>query len=177
MTAPDRIFLGHTTNIVQTSITRPNNTTQYAIGDVVATAAGDPVIVFDAVARSAGGAGMIMTAKMVDSANQATPPILALWLFKARPLSVNTPADNAAFNPSDADMLNLVGVIDLVTPKIGDATVGAGGNLVIQSDVIALPFKCAGGDDALYGVYVMANTYTPLANEVFTPDVTVLQDY
>lgn len=176
---PDRIFLGHTTNVVQQPITRPNDVAPYASGDVVSTATvlGDPVIVFDAVARSNGGSGMIMTALLIDSANQPTQPIFELWLFKVRPLSVGTPVDNAAFNPSDADMLNLVGVITMSSPKVGNAAAAAAGNLMIQSDVIALPFKCAGGDDALYGVLVLRNAYTPVVNEIFTPSLTVLQDY
>lgn len=170
---PDRIFLGHTTGVIQASVTRPNDTTPYTSGDVIGTSV-TAALELEDVARSNGGSGMIMSALVIDSANQATQPSLELWLFTA-PLAVV--ADNAPFAPTDAEMLTLVGVITLSSAKVGNATVGAGGNLAIVSDVVATPFKCGGGTTNLYGYLVVRNGYTPVADETFTVTLTSLQDY
>lgn len=170
---PDRIFLGHTTAIVQASVQRPSNTTAYTSGDVIGTAV-SAALLFEDVARSAGGSGMIMSAVAIDSANQSTQPSLELWLFTA---ALAVIADNAAFAPTDAEMATLVGVITLSSVKVGNAAAGAAGNLAIISDVVATPFKCAGGSADLYGYLVVRNGYTPVADESFTVKLTSLQDY
>lgn len=164
---PDRIFLGHTTAIVDASVTRPSNTTAYASGDVIGTAT-TAVLEFEDVARSNGGSGMIMTAVAIDSAAQGTQPSLELWLFTA---ALAVVADNEPFAPTDAEMLNLVSVITLSSAKVG------GANLAIISDMVATPFKCAGGSANLYGYLVVRNAYTPIADEVFTVKLSSLQDY
>lgn len=169
----DKIFLGHTTARIKASVTRPSNANAYAAGDVIGTAASD-VIAFPNLARSNGGAGMIINAVVVDSASQATKPSLELWLFTVAPAAV---ADNAAFAPTDAELENLVGVIDLTSVRVGNATVGAGGNSVLPSAVSTLPFKCEAGSTTLYGVLVVRNAYTPVADEKFTVILNALQDY
>lgn len=173
MTAPDRIYLGHTTEISLAAVIRPSNATPYTAGDVIGTAV-TAVLEFADVARSAGGSGMIMTALAIDSANKATQPSIELWLFTA-PLAVVV--DNAPFIPTDAEMLTLVGIITLSSAKVGNAGVDGAGNLAILSDVVATPFQCAGGNTSLYGYLVVRNAYTPVADETFTVKLTALQDY
>jgi len=110
---------------------------------------------------------------VVDSAAQATLPDLELWLFQEEPAGE---ADNAAFTPTDAELLTLLGVIDFDTPFVGDATVGAGGNAVAQAQVQNIGFRCENGSRDLYGILVERGTYTPVSAEVFTVILGVLQD-
>ena len=108
------------------TITRPNDTTTYATGEVMANATG-AICEITGCARIAGGSGTIISMIAVSSANQALKAQLELWLFD---MSVTQDADNALFTPTDAECLNLVGIIPLNTSYVGDATAGAGGNYV-----------------------------------------------
>lgn len=151
------------------SFTRPNNTTQYASGDVINDSASAPTpITFSGVGDLPGGGGLIVAAALIDGAAQATKLDGELWLFDTAPALDN---DNAPFTPTDAELQALIGVIDLGdTPVVGDATSGIGGNCVFQSGPssnLPLPFKCVSGSQALYGVIVARNAYTPVALETF----------
>lgn len=169
----DRIFLGHTTETIDASITRPATTPTYAAGDVIGTASSH-VITFTDIARTAGKGGMIMSALLIDSANQATKPSLELWLFDTAPAAQ---ADDAAFAPSDAEMERLVAIIPLTSAYVGAATVGAGGNSAIPAAAQSQPFVCAASVKDLYGCLVVRNGYTAISGEKFTIRLTVLQDY
>lgn len=167
---------------IQTSFTRPADTTAYAAGDAMSNSTSAPdALTFADVARFLGGGGEILGALLLDSANQATKPSCELWLFcgSAAPVPDN---DNAVFTPTDAELANLVGVIvfDGVTAGwayVGDATVGAGGNVVIPGRIgpsgagahrVGLPFVCNAASDDLFGLVVARNAYTPVSGEVFT---------
>lgn len=175
----DRIFLGHTTGpATPATLTRPNNATPYTAGDVIGTALALPgtshVVEIKDVARSNGGSGMIPTALLIDSANQAVPPSLELWLFSVAPAAQ---IDNDPFAVTDAELLNLIGVIPLTAVRVGNPAAAGAGNLVIESDVATMSFKCAPGTTSLFGVYVVRNAYTPVANEALTTRLSSLQDY
>jgi len=159
--------------VVQAAVTRPDNTTQYAAGDVIGTAA-SATLTFNNVALQQGGSVIITTVLVDDSANQATKPVLELWLFDAAPPAV---VDNAPWAPTDAVMLTRVAALSLDSTDIyvGNATVGAGGNSC-QQWADAFQVICAADSQALYGVLVVRNTYTPVAEEVFTVRVAALQD-
>lgn len=165
---------GGVTKLVSASKTRPANTTQYASGDVIneSDTAGTGWT-FSSVARTTGSSGVIARAQIIDSANQATTLSCELWLFTASPAADN---DNAAFTPTDAELADLVGIIPISTARVGDATSGAGGNLVLDSGEIAVPFVCEASATALYGVLVARNTYTPVSGESFTVVLSIYQD-
>lgn len=155
---------------VSATLTRPNDTTQYAIGDVVANSTTAPVaIAFAGVVRDHNGTNEIKKAFMIDSANQSTKGDFELWLFHTAPTMDN---DNAAFTPTDAELLNLVAVITFAGADavVGDATSGAGGNAVyfgkFKSTSSIVGTKASA--KALHGVFVARNTYTPVAQEAFT---------
>jgi hypothetical protein len=59
----------------------------------------------------------------VDSANQTVKATVELWLFDTTFTPDN---DNAAFTPTDAELLTLVGIIQFSTWFVGDATAAAG---------------------------------------------------
>lgn len=158
--------------VVSVSKTRPADTTTYASGDVVDAGTGTG-LTFSEIVRTPGATGVLMALQIVDSANQTLKPVLELWLFNT---ALTFDNDNAAFTPTDAELATLVAILPLTGSYVGDATSGAGGNVVYTSTNLAIPFQCAANERALYGVLVTRNAYVPVASEVFTVTLRVLQD-
>lgn len=158
------------TATVSATFTRPNDANAYTAGDVVADSTSTATILkFKNVARTQGGGGVIQSAILVDSIAAATKPDLELYLFDAPPAMQ---ADNAAWNPTDPEMLACVGVIAF--PLGAFKTAGANG--IIDSTGIAKAYNCAANTQDLYGILVARNAYTPTALEVFEVRLQVLQD-
>lgn len=148
--------------------TRPANTTAYAANSAVADSATTPtVLTFAGLARIAGGSGYITRARLVtdQAANVAT---FRLWLFSVAPVAIN---DGAAFTLLYATRANLVGSIDL-GPL---AQEGAGSTGAIGSDAtVRLPFVCASGSRALYGLLETRSAFTPASGQ--NVDVELIAD-
>ena len=161
-----------TVEVVAAATTRPGDTTTYAAGEVfdAATGAG---LVFTDVVRKPGDKGTIVGLSVLDSANQTLKPSLELWLFNA---VIGYDNDNAAFTPTDAELATLVAIIPLVNAYVGDATSGAGGNAVYTPGSTLIPFETATTSRNLYGVIVVRNAYVPVASEILTVNLRVLQD-
>lgn len=154
--------------LVTATFTRPGDTTQYAAGDVMTASA--PVPLSFANAGSANGkGGIILSATLVDSLAQGTKPDIDLHLFDT---TLTVEADNAAWDPSDAERLREIGVIEF---RGGDFKVGAN-NGTIQGFPLGLPYKCLAGDTTIYGVAVARNAYTPGNAEVFTVNLILSQE-
>lgn len=165
--------VGGVTAIAEASFTRPSNTTAYAAGDVVSVTGGTPAVQEYECGRINGGSGVILDAWLIDSANVATKGSFELWLFDTEPTAV---ADNAAFAPTDAEMLTLVGVIPFTAAHVGLSGSGAAGNCVLRADKQNIAFDCAAASKTLYGVLVVRNAYVPVSAEVFKVRLNVLQD-
>lgn len=164
---------GHTV-VVSASKTRPNDTTAYTAGDIINDSTSAPtVFTFNNCVRFEGGSGIIGRVIIDDSAAQSTKLSAELWLFDTTYTPDN---DNAAITPTDAEMQTVVAVIPISTSYVGDATSGAGGNVLLTSGVVNTPFKCAEGSKALYGMLVARNAYTPVAQEVFNIRIHIYQD-
>jgi hypothetical protein len=164
--------IGSVTGIISTvtgSITRPNDTNTYAAGDEISNAtSGATIMSISGCARVNNGSGRILSAQMVDSANQALKLDGDLFLFDT---TVAMQGDNVAFAPSDAELVTCVGVVSFTgaSCKVGTVTSGAGGNAIYPNSVSGvLPFTCIGGGTTLYGKFVARNAFIPVANEVFT---------
>lgn len=172
MSGKTESIIEFTTKQVRASLTRPANVTAYAAGDVVAAAAGDH-FTFEELIQPKTLSGSISTARLHSSGNQGTKLDGELWLFSADIAEVG---DNAAFNPSDAEMLTMIGIIDfgVASWRVGSAGAGASGNAVCEVKNIGLALKGAG--QTVYGVLVARNGYTPLSGEIFTCDLVVTQD-
>jgi hypothetical protein len=145
------------------SIKRPADTTTYAAGDVIGTAASQVITFFNA--RDPNGddvnKGLILGAQVVDSAAPATLPSLELWMFDTAPTAA---ADNTAWAVTDAELAaGFLGVIPLSYTYVGLAS----GNHVQRSDTTAIPFEVKASDGSLYGVLVARNAYVPISEEVF----------
>lgn len=169
--------VGGYSNQVTASFTRPNDTNAYASGDVVCNSTSAPAcMTFDKVSRDTAKSAVITGAILVDSANQATKLDADLFLFHT---TLTPDADNAAFTPTDAEMLTCIGTITISgsNAKSGDATSGTGGNCItMAAPTCNIPFRTLSNDDNLYGVLVARNAYTPVADEVFTVKLLLLQD-
>jgi hypothetical protein len=164
--------IGAHTATKQAATIRPNNTTAYHANDVLGTSPAAN-LTFGGCARVAGGSGEIRGALLIDSAAVATKPAVELWLFTANPTAI---ADHAAWAPTDAELLNLIGVIPFNTCYVGDPTAGAGGNCVFPVSGMSISFNCATGNTALYGVYCIRTAYVPIAWETFTTILRIAQD-
>jgi hypothetical protein len=160
-------------------ITRPANTTAYTAGDAISEVTTNDFFTFTNVVNSKSGSGAIESAIIHSSANVATKLDADLFLFHT---TITETADNAAFVPTDAEMLTLVGVIDVATANwtVGLATAGAGGNTAIHITGLDMPFVLTGTSSTtgrtLYGQLVARNAYVPVASEVFTVDLMIAQD-
>ncbi len=154
MAGPTQTVLGRCRNVPAT-FTRPANATQYAAGEVMGDAS---VMTFNRVASENLASSVIQHAICIDSASETVKPDLELWLFDT---TVTADADNAAFTPTDAEMLTLIDVIEFPSSawKVGTA----GGNSVNVQRNLGIPVKPNGTE--IYGVMVVRNTYTPVSGE------------
>lgn len=165
--------VGSKARFTSAAVVRPADTNAYAAGDVVAattTATLNTNLRFPL--NSATGSGWIMQARLVDSAGVTPPPDLQLWLFDS-PVAMD--ADNAAFTPTDDEMERMVAIIAFPTGAfvVGDATSGAGGNVVCDAQALWIPFALEADKTMLYGVLVVRNAYVPVSAEKFTVRLTL----
>lgn len=159
------------------TITRPANATAYADGDVIANADNSHLVFQNVVDLGAATrSGSIPTARITSSANQTQKPELELWLFQSE---ITASADNAAFAPTDAELADLVGIIDFPASswRSGNSGAGAAGNSVCEATNLGLVFKLDG--NTLHGVLVVRDPgtpYTPVSGETFTVDLLITKD-
>jgi hypothetical protein len=155
--------------IASAAYTRPANTTAYADDDAVSNSTTAPAVLnFANVVRENGGHGIIRRAQMVDSVLGTLPTGFFLYLFSDSPTATN---DNAALSVADADLLDCVGVVNLLATSAYSATAGA----IYVADNLYIPFQAETDDRDLYGLVQMNGTYTPASAEVFTFEIAVEQ--
>lgn len=155
-----------TIKLINTTLTRPSDTTAYAAGDAVTDSTSAPtVITFSNAATATGNSGVIVRCEMIDSANVATKGSFELWLFDTTFTPDN---DNAVFTPTDAELATCIGVIPLTLSYVGDATSGAGGN-AMYIGTLSEPIDFVTTTTAnLFGGLVVRNAYVPVSAEAFT---------
>lgn len=160
---------------------RPNNATQYIAGDVIEDTTGGGVqAIFVNSARFPGGTGRIVSASLAVTANGTG--LLAgdfeLWLFDQAVASHESDAE--PFTPTDADLINLVGVLQFETEAVFEAnvTAGATGNVAYMAAMTFLPlgFACIATSRDLHATLVVRNGYTPTAFEQFLIRINIEQD-
>lgn len=151
-----------------TSFIRPNDTTAYAVGDVIAdSTSAATVLTFPRATLGNGDSGIIAQATIVSSANKSTKLDGRLWLFDTAPASYGN--DNEAFAPTDAEMRTVIGIIDFPTASwiAGLVTADAAGNALCDIQNLAIPFNTTKDTNDIYGVLEARNAYTPIAVEQF----------
>ena len=120
----------------------------YDSGDAVGV-----VNTFDLVGMGGLSGGIVVGAILRDKAKQAID--IDLVLFTAEPAA---PTDNGAFDPSDAELLTCIGVLQLTTH------IGFVDNGVSQVVNYGLPIEFTG--NTLYGVLVTRGTPTYAAGDL-----------
>jgi hypothetical protein len=142
------------------SITRPDNTTAYAAGDVFGT---DPAtnIEFTNILQEAGQHFYIASVKLVYNVNAvpANMSTFTLHLFNAAPTAI---ADNAAWALLSADSSKYLGSIEITLPT------DEGEVLVTFEDSINKKRKLASESTTIYGQLVTDGNFTPTSEAVVT---------
>lgn len=151
---------------VRDSITRPNDTTQYTAGDVIAEATNNDYLTFNDCTLGPEHLGNIRGAKLFTSVAAGTKPTIDLLLFNAAPAET---ADNNACAITDAELLTLVAVIPFAQANV--KSIGPNQACVVGD--LCYPFKAKDTNGVLYGVLVERGTYTPAAQEVFTVELSI----
>jgi hypothetical protein len=152
------------------TITRPDNTTAYALHDVIATTetAGDVVpLEFSNLGNTFAGNGYITQAKLwVTGAAFATP--LRLHLFTEQPSDIG---DNAAF-PLTISMADThIGYIDFSVSIVGGS--GSDAALFEIDDVrMLIRSKDNNGGNPIFGLLVARDAFTPTSEQVFRVELT-----
>lgn len=136
------------------SVTRSDDTTQYAVGDVIG-ASGLMTIGVDS------NDGEIRSAILIDSVVAGGTKLASdLLIYSSAP---TVAADNAAFAPTDAQQLNLVAVVPFAT---ADFKAAATNGHTVAALTYPIPYETQG--NTLYGVLIARSTYSPSALETFT---------
>jgi len=152
------------------TITRPANTSAYALRDVIAssTTAGNVVpLQFDSLANSRAGTGYITKARIwVDGAAFATP--LRLHLFIDTPVQV---ADNEPFQLDFEISENHIGFIDFPVSIFGGT--GSDASLFELDDLrLAIRSKDINGGNPIYGILTAQSAFNPTSGQRFKVELT-----
>lgn len=110
--------------------------TAYTAGDQVGTQ-----FTIAGAARASGGFGYITGVTLISAAD-----IIGAYDVVVTRASVTLAADNAAYAISDADALNVVGVIQL------SGAFDIGNNRVAQAQNLRIPYDCSGGTSLFAGL-------------------------
>jgi hypothetical protein len=129
----------------------------YAAGDALGG-----LLTFTNAVLSAGASGLITKVQVTDEDQELTPVDLVLFnqTFTAT-------ADNAPFDPSDADLANCIGYIDVAATDYSDFV---DNSVAVKSSGLRMPFPVTLVGTSLFGQLKIASgtpTYTA------TDDVTV----
>lgn len=158
--ATDRVTVQHWQTFAD--FTRPADADAYAAGDVITGDTAAPII-FHQCAGDNGQGGVIESVTIIQSVAVATKLNADLFIFNE---TLTPDDDNAAFTPTDAEMLTLVGYVKCDGTVAANVIIGSG-NVAIQIGGLKLPFACTRTDRALYGVLVARNAYAATSAEVF----------
>lgn len=135
--------------VTSTNITAPANS--YAAGDQVGS-----LFTLAGAARVTGGSGIITGIRLTDVAGAAgVIGAMDVVFFDS---TVTLAANNSAFSISDADVLKVIGIVQLA----GSFSLTA--NRICQAFNLAIPYVCSGGTS------LFAALITRSANGVFSTD-------
>lgn len=158
---------------VSASFTRPADTTQYSIGDIIAnstTAGSVTPMQFPISGNSMPGSTRITRIRISKNGTGVTTAQFRLHLYAALPTPAN--GDNGAWSTDQA--ANYLGSIDGPTTLIAftDGAAGVGAATAGSEFLIRLPAA-----RIIYGLLANISTYTPASAEVFTVTLEMLDSY
>jgi hypothetical protein len=125
------------------------------------------LLTFANAAEKGRGSGVVQTVILID--NDVEEDATELHLFNQ---TFTATADNAAFDPSDADLANYVGSINVSAGSYTAFT----DNSVATVNNAGLAFELVSGGTSLFGQLVTRGTPTYAATDDVTVKITVLQD-
>jgi len=159
-----------TVALAAATMTRPADTTAYAVGDMVAnnTVAGSVTpIQFSNAVRSSGGTGVLRRLRLKKSGVSVTAASFRVHLFRSSPTA--GAGDNAAFSVS-AGAANYLGKVDITCDQaFGDGAVGF-------SDVSAGDIQINPSTTDIFALLEARGAYTPTSAETFNLTAEILQD-
>lgn len=139
---------------VDATITRIADHAAYSIGDSVSDSTSAPTaFTLTGACRVSGGTGIITDINIVDSDDAVTPLQGKIFIFDQ---SFTNDNDNAAFQMTDADMLNLVTIQTFALTDNTDQDVG-------MIEDLAIGYTCVGSANLRFGIQA-TNAYDPAAN-------------
>ena len=156
---------------INTSVTRPADTTAYAANDCWSNSTSAPTaggFTFTDAARISGGSGIITDIWISSSADPATLLQGELWIIDQAGTNIN---DNAAFTMTDANVLNLVAVVPFTMLT---TVAGSGTNSYAHIQNLSIGFTCVGTANLRFLVKVK-NAYTPISAEVLNFKLKIIQ--
>jgi hypothetical protein len=149
------------------SFARPSDTTAYAAGDVVGTAAGSAIHTLSGVGP-AGGYVVVQSASLFINTSSVPAGMGAfrLHFYSSSPSAI---ADNAAFTLSSGDTASYMGYADLSAPQdLGDV-------IYSQADYIGRQLKLASGQTSLFAQLETRGGYTPAGSTTYEIRVGTLE--
>lgn len=152
---------------VATDVTRPADTTAYAINDALSDSTSAPTtggFTFTSAARTSGGSGVITDATICTAADQGTLLQGEIMIFNQAVTNIN---DNSAFAITDAEAKTLIGKIPFTLEDIGN-------NGWFHAQNLSIGFTCVGTANLRFLIRVK-NAYTPISAEVFTFTLKIMQ--
>lgn len=152
--------------IVDATLTRPDNTTQYAVGDGITNSTTAPTaIIWEDCTRWIGTTAVLLGAHMIKSTTSSTQAKFILHLWNDVPPSV--PNDNAAYSiTAQVNYSNYIGYLTVDKTSAGFTYAdGLGKQFTLVGG--STPFKITASSRRLYGVLQADGTYTPGASEEF----------
>ena len=168
--------IGGITVTPRVTITRPDDTTQYTIGDAWSDSAGAPTVPSFVAARITAGSGLFTGMKAIDSAANATKLGIQVLLFDTTFTALE---DNAAMDMVDAETLRLVAIFEVATTDwvVTNAGAAAAGNCVAQVAPLGSGYPgFVALSQTLYVAVRLTNAYTPVSVEVLTLIFDIKQD-
>lgn len=147
---------------VTTTVTRPSDTTAYAIGDAITNSTSAPVVFqldIGAAGAANGDALEIRKFAIVSSIKQSTLPLINAFLAPATFTGTN---DNAALDIDDTTMNSGGSWFNCTTQNF------TASNARVEYISPPQPFVLAAADTKIYGELQAGNAYTPGSAEVFT---------
>jgi hypothetical protein len=152
------------------NFTRPANTTQYAVGQLVAnsTTAGSVTPMSWTAARINAGNFYVRRFRMTLSSKSITSTSFRLHLFTVTPATI-TNGDGGTFSVTEA---NEFCTLDTVVSSSGIINWEAGADVSIGYGTPSQGNECngvaAGGTQTIYGLLEARATYTPASGETIT---------
>lgn len=132
----------------------------YAAGDALGL-----MVTFANTARVAGGGGTITKVVVIDEAGQLAP--IDVVFFNQ---TFTATADNAPFDPSDADMANNIGYIDVAATDYADFV---DNSVAAKTSGLRMPFDYDLVGTSLFAQMVVRSTPTYTATDDITIKITV----